>query len=295
MGTLDRVHSTRLEFSEGIGERVKVFGHVFSRIAALSLAAKVLLAVAALVALALSIPLSPFVAIVAFLVLLVAIVALILRVLQRRPLRNWGLTALVSLLFVIVFSGIAYTLYDGGAAQQEPSPGAAEEAEQETPLEEAEQETGVEETDPPEEAELPLERAEQEAGIEEIDPALDEEGNDSGRFEAMASVTRVVDGDTVEISPAIDSIEDLRLKGVDTPESKDPDCGAQPHADEASAFTEAQLESEEVEIEFDIEKKDRYGRLLAYVYPKDGELFNETLLEEGYAQVATIPPNVKYV
>jgi micrococcal nuclease len=111
----------------------------------------------------------------------------------------------------------------------------------------------------------------------------------------MATVTRVVDGDTVEISPAIDSIEDLRLKGVDAPESKDPDCGAQPYADEASAFTEAQLEGEEVEIKFDIEKKDRYGRLLAYVYPKDGELFNETLLEEGYAQVATFAPNVKYV
>jgi hypothetical protein len=108
--TLDRVHSTRLEFSEGIGERVKVFGNVFSKIAALPLAAKVLLAVAALVALAFSIPLSPFVAIVVFLVLLVAIVALILRTLQRRPLRNWGLTALASLLFVIVFSGITYAL-----------------------------------------------------------------------------------------------------------------------------------------------------------------------------------------
>lgn len=44
-----------------------------------------------------------------------------------------------------------------------------------------------------------------------------------------------------------------------------------------------------------MEKTDRYDRLLACVYPSDGSMFNETLLEEGYAQVATFPPNVKYL
>src|SRR5918995_148507 len=118
---------------------------------------------------------------------------------------------------------------------------------------------------------------------------------DPGRYDALVTVKRVVDGDTVEISPAIDGIEDLRFIGVDTPETKHPDCGEQPYADEAFEFTRAQLEGEEVEVEFDVQKKDRYNRLLAYVYPSDEEMFNETLLEEGYAQVATFPPNVKYV
>jgi micrococcal nuclease len=100
----------------------------------------------------------------------------------------------------------------------------------------------------------------------------------------------VVDGDIVEITPAVDGIEEVRFKGVDTPESKDPNCGVQPCGSHASAFTTSELQSQEVELEFDEEKTDRYGRLLAYVY-EDGEMFNEKLLEEGYAQVYTIPPN----
>ncbi len=47
-------------------------------------------------------------------------------------------------------------------------------------------------------------------------------------------------------------------------------------------------------LEFDAEKTDRYGRLLAYVWTPGGTLFNEFLVEQGYAQVATFPPNVKY-
>jgi micrococcal nuclease len=50
-----------------------------------------------------------------------------------------------------------------------------------------------------------------------------------------------------------------------------------------------------VSLELDVERVEPYGRLLAYVYLPNGEMFNETLLEEGYAQVATFPPNVKYV
>ncbi len=69
----------------------------------------------------------------------------------------------------------------------------------------------------------------------------------------------------------------------------------QPYGDEATAFTTSELQGEEVGLEFDVERTDRYDRLLAYVYPSDEEMFNETLLEEGYAQVATFPPNVRYV
>ncbi len=121
-----------------------------------------------------------------------------------------------------------------------------------------------------------------------------EEDDDQDSYDATVTVTRVVDGDTVEISPAIGGITDLRFIGVDTPETKEPGCAPQPYGQEASDFTRAQLSGQQVGLEFDVEKTDRYGRLLAYVYPQDGEMFNETLLEEGYAQVATFPPNVRY-
>jgi micrococcal nuclease len=108
-------------------------------------------------------------------------------------------------------------------------------------------------------------------------------------------VTRVVDGDTVDISPAVEGNDRVRLIGVDTPETRDPDCGVQPYGNEAKAFATSELQGQEVGLEFDVEKTDRYDRLLAYVYPSDEEMFNETLLEQGYAQVATFPPNVRYV
>ena len=49
-----------------------------------------------------------------------------------------------------------------------------------------------------------------------------------------------------------------------------------------------------VKLEMDIQNRDSSGRILAYVYLQDGTMFNQLLVEEGYAQVATYPPNVKY-
>lgn len=123
----------------------------------------------------------------------------------------------------------------------------------------------------------------------------EEKAGPSTNVDETVTVTRVVDGDTIEISPAIDGITDLRLIGVDTPETKKPNCQIQPYGPEASSFTQTQLGGRQVGLEFDVEKTDRYDRLLAYVYPPDGSMFNETLLEEGYARVATFPPNTRYV
>lgn len=109
--------------------------------------------------------------------------------------------------------------------------------------------------------------------------------------DATATVTRVVDGDTIEISPSVEGRSRVRLIGMDTPEVH---FGTQPYGPEASDFAKQELEGEEVGLELDVQKIDPYGRLLAYVYVPDGKMFNETLLEEGYAQVATFPPNVKY-
>jgi micrococcal nuclease len=62
----------------------------------------------------------------------------------------------------------------------------------------------------------------------------------------------------------------------------------------ASAFTRRLVLGEKVTLEYDVEKKDRYGRSLAYAYLDDGTFVNAKILEEGYAQVMTIPPNVKH-
>lgn len=106
------------------------------------------------------------------------------------------------------------------------------------------------------------------------------------------TVTRVVDGDTIDISPSVKGRSRVRLTGMDTPEVY---FGTQPYGPEASAFAKRELDGQEVMLELDVQKIDPYGRLLAYVHLPDGSMFNETLLREGYAQVATFPPNVKYV
>lgn len=87
---------------------------------------------------------------------------------------------------------------------------------------------------------------------------------------------------------------DVRLIGVDAPETGGP-RGAQPYGEEAHDFARFVLEGEKVILQTDEEKRDQYGRLLAYVWLPDGKMFNETLLREGYAQVATFPPNTRYL
>ena len=103
-------------------------------------------------------------------------------------------------------------------------------------------------------------------------------------------VTRVVDGDTIEVSPLIDGNSYVRLIGLDTPETY---SGEEPCGPEASEFTASRLEGKQVQLELDEDKFDQYDRLLAYIW-LDGKMFNETLVREGYASVATYPPNDKY-
>lgn len=112
------------------------------------------------------------------------------------------------------------------------------------------------------------------------------------------TVTRVVDGDTVEI----DNGEKVRLIGVNAPETVKPDAPAFPMGKEASDFTKSQLEGKRVLLETDVQTRDRYGRTLGYLYVKDPKsrddvekyMFNAILIREGYAQLMTVPPNVKY-
>ncbi|MDB4897559.1 MAG: micrococcal nuclease-like protein [Firmicutes bacterium] len=110
---------------------------------------------------------------------------------------------------------------------------------------------------------------------------------------ADARVVRVVDGDTIEVESAGQTFK-VRLIGVNTPETVDPHKPVEPFGPEASAYTKQRLSGQSVRLEYDVEHNDHYGRALAYVWLGQ-ELFNATLVQEGYAQIMTIPPNVKYV
>ncbi|KAB2952023.1 nuclease [Heliorestis acidaminivorans] len=118
-----------------------------------------------------------------------------------------------------------------------------------------------------------------------------------------ATVTRVVDGDTIKVTLE-GKEETVRLTGVDTPETKHPSKPVEPYGPEASEFTKNTLAGKKVFLELDVQPRDRYGRILAYVWlskpanDSDQEvrqkLFNAHLLLRGYGQQLTIPPNVKY-
>jgi len=109
----------------------------------------------------------------------------------------------------------------------------------------------------------------------------------------MVPVTRVIDGDTIEVDYR-GSTADIRLIGIDTPETVHPSVSVECFGPAASRFTTASLTGETVRLEFDVERRDHYGRLLAYIWD-DGELFNSTLVRRGFATVSTYPPNVRYV
>jgi micrococcal nuclease len=109
----------------------------------------------------------------------------------------------------------------------------------------------------------------------------------------LVTIDRVVDGDTVEAN--INGVEEkIRLIGVDTPETVKPNTPVMPYGPEASNFTKATLTGQQVYLDFDAQQRDKYGRLLAYVYLKDGTFFNAKLVREGYARVETIAPDVKH-
>ncbi|GMU78154.1 MAG: micrococcal nuclease-like protein [Acidimicrobiia bacterium] len=111
-----------------------------------------------------------------------------------------------------------------------------------------------------------------------------------------ATVTSVTDGDTVRVRTAAGASERVRLIGIDTPESVDPRQPVECFGREASAQTKALLPAgTRVRLEPDSERRDRYGRLLAYVWRHDDGLFvNAWLVDGGWATPFRVPPNVRY-
>lgn len=114
----------------------------------------------------------------------------------------------------------------------------------------------------------------------------------SGQLHARisAQVQRVVDGDTIEVklATAQSRIEDIRLTGIDAPESRQ-----LPWGKAAKDFLQQQIGDSSVYLEFDVKSDDRYDRKLAYVW-KDGVLLNETMVASGHALAVSYFPNVRY-
>ena len=110
-------------------------------------------------------------------------------------------------------------------------------------------------------------------------------------------VTAVNDGDTVSIRSKSFigiplKIERVRLIGIDAPELTQEQWGMKSKRHLKKLISESDWV---VNVEFDVEQRDKYGRLLAYLWGKDGRLINERMLEAGHAVLYTFPPNVKYV
>lgn len=100
---------------------------------------------------------------------------------------------------------------------------------------------------------------------------------------------RVVDGDTIIVNIA-GVKERVRLIGVDTPETKHPKKPVQYFGKEASTFTKRMVEGKKVRLEFDQNQRDRYGRLLAYVFLEDGTFLNAEIIKQGYGHAYTKYP-----
>ncbi|OJV95155.1 MAG: hypothetical protein BGO39_24385 [Chloroflexi bacterium 54-19] len=115
-----------------------------------------------------------------------------------------------------------------------------------------------------------------------------------------AIVTNVVDGDTIDVATLSSGNMRIRLIGMDTPETKDPNRPVMCFGQEATNKTVELLNqsNNEVYLEKDVSETDRYGRFLRYVWitEPDGKLYmlNEELVRWGFAQAATYPPDVKY-
>lgn len=111
--------------------------------------------------------------------------------------------------------------------------------------------------------------------------------------EELSKVIKVIDGDTIVLSTG----ETLRYIGIDAPEISKEEC----FSDESTQSNRELVLGKEVRLEKDISEKDRYGRILRYVYVRkinnknEDEIFvNEYLVRQGFAVASTYPPDVKY-
>ena len=108
----------------------------------------------------------------------------------------------------------------------------------------------------------------------------------------QGTVVHVVDGDTIHVR-LTDRLEKVRYIGVNSPELHHPRKGEEPGGREAAIVNRELVAGRQVRLETDVQTRDRYGRLLAYVWVGD-TMINAELVRRGYAQVMTVPPNVHH-
>ena len=139
-------------------------------------------------------------------------------------------------------------------------------------------------TPPPEASATPLPELSPTQPAEEVEPPPSDPGPDQpdDNLDA-ATVARVVDGDTIELTDG----RRVRYIGINTPER------GQPYYTEASEANRQLVDGRQVQLEFDQDTFDQYGRTLAYIWV-DGVMANREIVARGYANTFTVPPNVKY-
>ncbi len=121
-------------------------------------------------------------------------------------------------------------------------------------------------------------------------------GDDASGDPSLGEVSKITDGDTIHVTIG-GGDETVRLIGFDTPESVDPRTPVECFGKEASAhLAELIPVGSDVRLVRDVEARDRYGRLLAYVYRQPDDLFvNVAMARDGFAVQLTFPPNVAHV
>ncbi|MFA6007337.1 MAG: thermonuclease family protein [Candidatus Shapirobacteria bacterium] len=102
-------------------------------------------------------------------------------------------------------------------------------------------------------------------------------------------VSRVIDGDTIELSDK----RKVRYIGINSPEMTDKRLEVKCLAQKAKEADQKLVENKEIELEKDVSETDKYGRLLRYVWI-DGKMINEELMKSGWTEVDTYPPDIKY-
>ncbi|WP_240040914.1 thermonuclease family protein [Paenibacillus ginsengarvi] len=128
-------------------------------------------------------------------------------------------------------------------------------------------------------------------GPDKLQAVFDRYPELKGRTYTQTEVKRVVDGDTFETKNG----DKVRLIGMNTPETVKPNSPVERYGKEASNYSKKTLTGKTVYLFADAGDTDKYGRLLRYVFLEgEAEMYNETLLREGYANTMTIPPNVMF-
>lgn len=110
-------------------------------------------------------------------------------------------------------------------------------------------------------------------------------------------IIEIHDGDTVSVITGsflgvVTRVERVRLIGIDAPELHQQPWGSKAKEHLRKIIKESHWY---VRIELDVQQRDKYGRLLAYLWDKQGRMINYMMVKDGYAMVYTVPPNVKYV